>query len=93
LSYSWTKHHEQEAIWGGQGLFCLHFHIAVPHQRKSGMDVTQGRKQELMQRPWREVSYWLDFPGSLSLLLFFIFILFIYLFIYFIFFWGGGGSR
>ena len=28
----------------------------------------QVRKQELMQRPWREVPYWLDSPGLLSLL-------------------------
>jgi hypothetical protein len=27
--YSWTKHHDQEASWGGKGLFGLHFHIAV----------------------------------------------------------------
>jgi hypothetical protein len=26
------------------------------------------RKQELMQRPWRNVPYWLDSPGLLSLL-------------------------
>jgi hypothetical protein len=30
--YSWTKHHDQEASWGGKGLFSLHFHIAVHHQ-------------------------------------------------------------
>jgi hypothetical protein len=28
----------------------------------------QVRKQELMQRPWRDVLYWLAFPGLLSLL-------------------------
>jgi hypothetical protein len=27
-----------------------------------------GRKQELMQRPWRDVLYWLAFPGLFSLL-------------------------
>jgi hypothetical protein len=27
------------------------FHIAVHHQRKSGLELKQGRKQELMQRP------------------------------------------
>ena len=26
------------------------------------------RKQELMQRPWRDVTYWLASPGLLSLL-------------------------
>jgi hypothetical protein len=25
------KHHDQEASWGGKGLFSLHFHIAVHH--------------------------------------------------------------
>jgi hypothetical protein len=29
--YSWTKHHDQEASWGGKDLFSLHFHIAVHH--------------------------------------------------------------
>ena len=32
--YSWTKHHDQEASWGGKGLFSLHFHIAVHYQRR-----------------------------------------------------------
>ena len=38
------------------------FHIAVHHQRKPGLELTQGRKQELMQRPWRDVTYRLGFP-------------------------------
>ena len=41
------------------------FHIAVDHQRKSGLELKQVRKQELMQRPWRDVSYWLASPGFL----------------------------
>jgi hypothetical protein len=65
--YSCTKHHDQEASWGGKGLFSLHFRIAVDHQRKSGLELKQGRKQELMQRPWRDVTYWLASPGLLSL--------------------------
>ena len=44
------------------------FHIAVDHQRKSGLELKQVRKQELMQRPWRDVPYWLASPGLLSLL-------------------------
>jgi hypothetical protein len=64
--YPWTKHHEQEASWGGKGLFSLHFHTAVDHQRKSGLELKQVRKQELMQRPWRDVTYWLASPGLLS---------------------------
>ena len=66
--YSYTKHHGQEASWGGKGLFSLHLHIAVHHQRNSGLELKQVRKQELMQRPWRDVTYWLASPGWLSLL-------------------------
>jgi len=44
------------------------FHIAVHHQRKSGVELKQVRKQKLMQRPWRDVPYWLASPGLLSLL-------------------------
>jgi hypothetical protein len=35
-----------KASWGGKGLFGLHFHIAVHHQRKSGRELTQGRNLE-----------------------------------------------
>jgi hypothetical protein len=66
--YSCTKHHDQEASWGGKGLLSSHFHIAVHQQRKSGLELKQVRKQELMQRPWRDVLYWLASPGLLSLL-------------------------
>jgi hypothetical protein len=44
------------------------FHTAVHHHRKSGLELKQVRKQELMKRPWRDVSYWLASPGLLSLL-------------------------
>ena len=60
---SWPR-----ASWGGKGLFGLHFHTAVHHQRKSGLELKQVRKQELFQRPWRDVLYWLASPGLLSLL-------------------------
>ena len=43
-------------------------HVAVHHQRISGLELKQVRKQELMQRPWRDVTYWLASPGLLSLL-------------------------
>jgi hypothetical protein len=36
----------------------------------------QVRKQELMQRPWRDVPYWLASPGLLILLSFFFFSIF-----------------
>ena len=66
--YSCTIHHDQDASWGGKGLFSLHFHTAVHHQRKSGLELKQVRKQELMQRAWRDVLYWLASPGLLSFL-------------------------
>ena len=62
------KQHDQEASWGGKGLFSLHFHIVVHHQRKSELELKQIRKQELMQRPRRDVTYWLASSGLLSLL-------------------------
>jgi hypothetical protein len=62
------QHQDQEAGWGGKGLFSVYFHIAVHHQRKSGLELRQVRKQELMQRPWGDVCYWLASPGLLSLL-------------------------
>jgi hypothetical protein len=46
--------------------------LTLPHccssPRKSGLELKQVRKQELIQRPWRDVSYWLASPGLLSLL-------------------------
>jgi hypothetical protein len=44
------------------------FHIAVDHQRMSGLELKQVRKQELMWRLWRNVLYWLASHGLLSLL-------------------------
>jgi len=61
-------HHDQEASWREKGLFSLHFHIAVHHQKESGLELKQVRKQELMQKSWRDVTYWLAFPGLPSLL-------------------------
>jgi hypothetical protein len=66
--YSWTKYHDQETSWRGKGLLSLLFHTAVHHQRKSGLELKQVRKQELMQRPWRDVPSWLASPGLLCLL-------------------------
>ena len=44
--YSYTNHHDQEASWEGKGLFSVYLHIAVHHQRKSGLELTQGRSLE-----------------------------------------------
>jgi hypothetical protein len=35
---------------------------------KSGLELKHVRKQKLMQKPWRDVLYWLTSPGFLSLL-------------------------
>jgi hypothetical protein len=36
--------------------------------KDAGLELKQVRKQELMQRSWRDVLYWLASPGLLSLL-------------------------
>jgi hypothetical protein len=45
-------------------------HLTLPYccssPRNSGLKLKQVRKQELMQRPWRDVPYWLASPGLLS---------------------------
>jgi hypothetical protein len=52
------KQHESKAGWGGKGVFSLHFHIDVHHQRKSGQECTQvrdletGADTEAMERCW-----------------------------------------
>ena len=33
------------------------FHIAVNHERMSGLELKQIMEQELMQSPWRDVLY------------------------------------
>jgi hypothetical protein len=46
--------------------------LSLPHccssPRKAGLELKQVRKQELMQRPWRDIPYWLASTGLLSLL-------------------------
>ena len=34
VSTAVMKHHAQKASWGGKGLFGLHFHITVHHQKR-----------------------------------------------------------
>jgi hypothetical protein len=45
--------------------------LILPHccssPRKSGLELKQVRKQELMQRPWRDVLYWLASTGLAQL--------------------------
>jgi hypothetical protein len=54
VSTAASKHHDQKASWD---FFGLHFHRAVHHGRKSGLDRNSNLlgtwRQELMQRPWR----------------------------------------
>jgi hypothetical protein len=57
------KQVEEERVYSAYS-----FHIAVDYQRRSGLELKQVRKQELMQRPRRDVTYWLASPGLLSLL-------------------------
>jgi hypothetical protein len=54
-----------KATWGGQGLFG--FIIEGSQDRNSNMAGTW--RQELMQRPWRDVAYWLASLGLLNLFL------------------------
>jgi hypothetical protein len=53
---------------GRKGFIQLTLHVAIHHQRKSGLELKQVRKQELMQKPWRVALYWFASTGLLSLL-------------------------
>jgi len=57
------KHHDQEASWGGKGLFGLHFHTAVDHQRMQ--DWNSSRSES---RSWCRGHGGMFFSGLLSLL-------------------------
>jgi hypothetical protein len=53
---------------GRKGFIQLTLPYCYSSPRKSGLELKQVRKQELMQRPWRDIPYWLASPGLLSLL-------------------------
>jgi hypothetical protein len=53
---------------GRKGFIQLTLPYCCSSPRKSGLELKQARKQELMQKPWRDVLYWLASPGLLSLL-------------------------
>jgi hypothetical protein len=53
---------------GRKGFIQLTIPYCCLSPRKSGLELKQVRKQELMQRPWRDVLYWLASPDLLSLL-------------------------
>jgi hypothetical protein len=53
---------------GRKGFIRLTLPYCCSSPRKSGLELKQVRNQEMMQRPWRDVLYWLASPGLLSLL-------------------------
>jgi hypothetical protein len=61
------KHHDQNASWGGKGLFGFHFHTAIHHGRKSGQELKQGRKLEAgaNANAMESSVYWLLWPAFL----------------------------
>jgi hypothetical protein len=48
---------------GRKGFIQLTIPYCCLSLRKSGLELKQVRKQELMQRPWRDVLCWLASPG------------------------------
>jgi hypothetical protein len=50
---------------GRKGFIRLTLPYCCSSPRKSGLELKQVRKQELMQRPWRDVLYWLAQPTLL----------------------------
>jgi hypothetical protein len=53
---------------GRKGFIRLILPYRCSSPRKSGLELKQVRKQELMQKPWRDFLHWLASPGLLSLL-------------------------
>jgi hypothetical protein len=53
---------------GEERVYSAYTFILLFITKKSGLELKHVRKQELMQRPWRDVPYWLASPGMLSLL-------------------------
>ena len=60
---SWPR-----SMLGRKGFIQLTLPYCCSSPGKSGLEFKQVWKQELMQRPWRDVHYWLASPGLLSLL-------------------------
>jgi hypothetical protein len=53
---------------GRKGFIQLTLPYCCSSPKKSELEFKQARKQELMQRPWRDISYWFASLGLLSLL-------------------------
>jgi hypothetical protein len=68
--YSGTKHHDQEAVGEERVYLAYTSTLLVHHQKRSGLELTQGRKQEAGAdaEAMRDVSQWLASPASLNLI-------------------------
>jgi hypothetical protein len=53
---------------GRKGFIQLTLPYCCSSPKDAGLELKQVRKQELMQKPWRDVLYWLAAAGLLSLL-------------------------
>ena len=60
------KHHDHKASWGGKGLLGSHCQSSSLEVRSSSRAGTW--RQELMQRPWKSVAFWLTPHDLLNLL-------------------------
>ena len=64
-----AQHHDQEASWGGKGLFSIHFCIAIHHQRnRTGTQAGQEARAdtEAMERCYLLGCFpWLAQPALL----------------------------
>jgi hypothetical protein len=53
---------------GEERVYSAYTSILLFITKKVRTGTQTGQKQELMQKPWRDVPYWLASPGLLSLL-------------------------
>ena len=53
---------------GDKRVYSAYISTLLLSPKDAGLELKQVRKQELIQRPWRDVTYWLASPGLLSLL-------------------------
>ena len=59
--YCCDKTPSPKTSWGGKGLFGFHSHIWLITKGSQDRNSNRARtwRQKLMQRPWRDASYWL----------------------------------
>jgi hypothetical protein len=64
------KHQDLKANWGVKGLFGMHGHTVVHHQRKSGQELERGRNVEAQvdAEAMGRDAYWLAPYGLFCLL-------------------------